>query len=89
MEKPNFFEFVEAETLVTWALWNLDMLGQENNLKDDEIRLIIRTIGSQAIDTVFPDDQPVFRRIGISLMLSVTLMAFPDYYVRYELSQFN
>lgn len=34
-------------------------------------------------------DKPRLGRIGIGLMLSVTLIEFPEFYMQYELSQFN
>ena len=43
-----------------------------------------------SVDTIFPGgEKPVYGRVGIGLMLTVTLLEFPEYYVKYELAQFN
>jgi len=59
-------------------------------LTNADIREIMRWIGMCSVDTIFlGGDKPVLGRIGIGLMLTVTLLEFPDYYMKYELSQFN
>jgi hypothetical protein len=52
-------------------------------------RKTIRWIGIRSGDTMYLDDKPVFGRIGIGLMLTVTLVVFPTYYAYYELWQRN
>ena len=92
MKKHSLYGFVTPRELVLWSLFNQDRVDEINRLgklKDDEIKNIVRTIGVCAVDTLYLDDTPLIRRMGISLMLTVTLMVFPDYYVRYELAQFN
>jgi hypothetical protein len=43
-----------------------------------------------SVDTIYIDgDKPILGHIGIGLMLSITLPEFPDYYMKYELAQFN
>lgn len=66
-----------------------DIKTPKHEMTDDEIRTAMRWIGAQAPDTVWADGKPVFGRAGIGLMLSVTLAEFPEFYARYELSQFN
>lgn len=61
----------------------------KHEMTDDEIRTAMCWIGAQAPDTVWADGKPMFRRIGIGLMLSITLAEFPEFYARYGLSQFN
>ncbi|MFC1905098.1 hypothetical protein ACFLXT_05015 [Chloroflexota bacterium] len=76
--------------LVDWAQANLKITRTKEALTNEDIRRIIRWIGTCTIDTIFIDgDKPIISRIGIGLMLSVTLLEFPEYYVEYELSQFN
>jgi len=58
-------------------------------MTDKEIRVVCRYLGSLAPDTCFEDGNPVFGRIGISTMLSIALYEFPDFYDRYQLSQYN
>ena len=82
--------FIMPYDLVDWAMANLKIIKLAEDLTDDEIRKVIHWIGLCTVDTIFIDgDKPILGRIGIGLMLSVTLLEFPDYYVKYELSQFN
>jgi hypothetical protein len=76
--------------IVCWGLANLRIIKPIEEITDGEIREVVRWIGMCSVDTIFVDgDKPIIGRIGIGLMLSVTLMEFPDYYMKYELSQFN
>ena len=76
--------------LVGWAQANLKIMKPKEVLTDEDIREVIRWIGMCTVDTIFIDgDKPIIGRIGIGLMLTVTLLEFPEYYMKYELSQFN
>ena len=69
---------------------SIDEVVKITGLRIAEIKEIIRWIGMCSVDTIFLDgDKPVLGRMGIGLMLTVTLLEFPDYYMKYELSQFN
>jgi len=81
---------VEAYSLVDWAMANLKIIKPINELTDDEIARVMRWIGMCSWDTVFVDgDKPIIRRHGIQMMLSVTLLEFPEFYARHGLSQHN
>lgn len=83
-------EYMSVDEIVNWGKANLDIIKLNGDMTDEDIRRVIRWIGMCSIDTVFVDgDKPILRRIGIDLMLSVTLLEFPEFYMRYELSQFN
>ena len=83
-------EYMSVDEIVNWGKANLNIIKLNSDMTDEDIRRVIRWIGMCAVDTVFVDgDKPILRRIGIGLMLSVTLLEFPEFYVRYELSQFN
>ena len=83
-------KYMETSQLIDWAKANLDIIKLNSDMTDEDIRKVIRWIGMCAIDTVFVDgDKPILRRIGIGMMLSVTLLEFPEFYSRYELAQFN
>ena len=58
-------------------------------MTSDEIGIVMRHIGRSAPDTTWLDDKPIFGRTGIGVMLSLTLYAFPDHYIEYELWQKN
>ncbi len=76
--------------LVGWGLANLRIKKPEGTLPDKHIREVIRWIGICSVDTIFTgENKPIIGRIGIGLMLTVTLLEFPEYYVKYELAQFN
>jgi len=84
-------EYMVTEHLIEWAKANLGIIKCNGDLSDDEIRSVLRWIGMH-VDTVFIDSgkaKPTLSRLGIGVMLSITLLVFPDFYSRYELSQFN
>lgn len=83
-------KYMETSQLINWAKANLDIIKLNSDMTDEDIRKVIRWIGMCSVDTVFVDgDKPILRRIGIGMMLSVTLLEFPEFYSRYELAQFN
>ncbi len=76
--------------LVDWAQANLKIVKPREILTNEDIREVIHWIGMCTVDTIFIDgDKPIIGRIGIGLMLTVTLLEFPEYYMKYELAQFN
>jgi hypothetical protein len=82
--------FMFSWELLYWAMANLNIIKPQEDLTEDDIRRAIRWIGDCSYDTIYIDgDKPRIGRHGIGLMLSVTLMEFPEYYVRYELWQLN
>ena len=82
--------YMPSGDLVSWGLANLRIRKPKEALTEDEIRKVIRWVGICAVDTIFVGgDKPIIRRIGIGLMLTVTLLEFPEYYMKYELAQFN
>ena len=86
----NLSDYVPAHSLVDWAKANLNIMKSSYDMTDEDIRRIVRWIGEYSYDTVYLNgDKPILRRIGIGMMLSVTLLEFPDFYMRYGLSQFN
>lgn len=88
IEEPHGYMY--SWELVTWGLANLRITKRIEDLTDSEIREVVRWIGMCSVDTIFIDgDKPILGRIGIGLMLSITLLEFPEYYMKYELAQFN
>ena len=83
-------EYLTSTQIVDWGKANLDIIKLNSDMTDEDIRRVVRWIGECSYDTIFIDgDKPKLGRHGIGLMLSVTLIEFPEFYVRYELSQFN
>jgi hypothetical protein len=88
IEEPHGYMY--SWQIVSWGLANLRITKPIEELTDSEIREVVRWIGMCSVDTIFIDgDKPILGRIGIGLMLSVTLMEFPKYYMKFELAQFN
>ena len=86
----NLDNYMEISQLTDWAKANLNITTLDNEMTDEDIRQIVNWIGICSIDTIFVDgDKPILRRIGIGMMLTVTLLEFPEFYSRYELAQFN
>jgi len=84
------YGYMPSWELVGWGLANLRIHKPKEALTEDEIREVIRWVGICSVDTIFfGGDTPIIRRIGIGLMLTVTLLEFPEYYMKYELAQFN
>ena len=90
MDKGELNSYMYTWELVGWAQANLKIMKPKEALTNAEIRGIMRWIGMCSYDTIYIDvDRPKLGRIGIGLMLTVTLLEFPEYYVKYELAQFN
>jgi len=58
-------------------------------MTNDDIRKVMHWIGEGAPDTVWIDEKPVLGKLGIGMMLFLSLSEFPEFYIRYGLSQFN
>ena len=90
MDKESFYNWLPPEEFVEWAKYSLHITISNQCMADDDIRLVIRWIGENSWDTVyFENGRTRWGRIGLSNMLLVTLLVFPHYYAKYELSQFN
>lgn len=82
-------EFQDPSSLIELAKQACDITKSPDEMSINDIQTVVKWIGAQAPDTVWADGKPVFGKIGISLMLSVTLQEFPEFYEQNELSQFN
>jgi hypothetical protein len=86
----NLDEYMTADQLFDWAKTSMNIIKLNSDMSEGDICRAIRWIGMCAIDTIYIDcDKPKLRRLGIGLILSVTLMAFPNLYVKYALAQQN
>jgi hypothetical protein len=87
-EEPTVW--VSSSEIVEEAMYDLMIDKPKDELGDVDIKMIMHYIGMCAVDTDISDpDNPRIGLIGVGLMLTVTLLEFPDYYQKYELSQFN
>ena len=88
MKEPD--NWMLPDQLVGWAKANLNIMKLNIQMTDEEISRTMRWVGECSVDTSYLDgDKPHLGRIGINNMLFVTLLEFPEYYMKYELSQFN
>ena len=72
--------WMSSEQMVGWAKANLDIVKLNTQMTDEEISRVMRWIGECSVDTIYLDgDKPKLGRIGIDLMLFVTLMEFPEF----------
>ncbi len=67
-------EYMSVDQIVNWGKANLNIIKLNSDMTDEDIRRVMRWIGMCSYDTIFVDgDKPRLGRIGIGLMLSVTL----------------
>lgn len=86
----NINNYMTPDEVVYWAKASLGITRPNDDMTRADIRRAMHWIGDRSVDTVYlGDDRPVFGRIGIGLMLTVTLIVFPAYYAYYELWQRN
>jgi len=90
-EWPERFEEVPHTTarLIELAMYDNNITKSRTELNDNDIREIMCWVGMCAVDTMLLEDKPLIGRIGIGLMVTVTLLEFPGYYIKHGLSQFN
>ena len=81
--------WIDSWQLVEWALANFNIKKCKEELTDAEIKEVMRWIGMCAVDTTYFEGRAMKGRLGTGLMLTVTLLEFPEYYEKHELSQFN
>lgn len=82
-------EYGEPDELVAFTKGYLKIKGPFKDMSDNDIAKIMRSIGSRAPDTVWIEGKPVMGRIGIGVMLSLSLYVFPEFYTEHELWQRN
>jgi len=59
------------------------------DMTDADIKAVMRVVAVSIPGSITLDEHLSTSRIGVELMLSLTLMVFPDYYERYGLAQFD
>jgi len=82
-------EYLEPSELVAQAKASFNIIKPNAEMSENEVRRVVRWIGECAYDIIYIDDEPLFGRAGIGLMLLVTMMEFPMFYEKYDLSQKN
>lgn len=86
----NLDEYMTAEQFFDWAKASLNIVKLNTDMTEDDFQRAMKWIGECSVDTIYiGGDKPKLGRIGIGLMLFVTLMEFPELYVKYALSQYN
>lgn len=86
-ERP---EWVSFSGIIEHAMVDLSIDTPKDELTDANIKEVMHFIGMCAPDTDLSDpDNPKIGYIGIGLMLTITLLEFPAYYQKFELSHQN
>jgi len=58
-------------------------------MPDNQIKTLMRVVAVSLPGNIALDEHLSTSRVGIELMLSLTLMVFPGYFAKYELYQIN
>ncbi len=82
-------EYLRTGELVAKAKTACGITQQNSKLGEDKIQAVMHWIGMHAPDTDCTKGEVNFRRQGIDMMLFVTLMEFPLFYMWHKLSQWN
>ena len=82
-------EYLKPGELVNQAKASFNIIKPNAEMSEDEVRRVVRRIGDSAFDTIYIGDESRLGRAGIGLMLLVTMMEFPMFYEKYDLSQRN
>lgn len=88
-EEEQLDTYLSADTIIEIVKAQHNIRKPNSEMEDEEIAKIMRYLGSGAPDTVWIDGKPVLGRMGLGVMLSLTLYEFPEFYMRHELPQFN
>ena len=76
--------------MVDWAMMRLSMFIPPEDLTEEQIGNVLQWIGICAPDTFFTQDSfPFIRRMGLGLMITVALLAFPEFYKKHRMSNPN
>ncbi|MDD5704195.1 MAG: hypothetical protein PHU23_19345 [Dehalococcoidales bacterium] len=88
-EPHNFYLYMTTNKLIKLAMYDNNITKPREQLNDNDIKEIMVWIGLCAVDTMLLEDRPLIGRIGLGLMLTVTLLEFPEYFNKHNLAQFN
>lgn len=81
--------FLDSDEIIEITKAKCGIKTPNTEMTDEEIAEVMRSIGSAAPDTVWVDGKPMIGRMGLGVMLSLSLYEFPDFFTRHELSQHN
>ena len=88
-EDERLDTYLDTDTIIDIVKAHLGINNPKSEMTDKEIAEVMRYLATPAPDTIWVDDEPVFGRVGVNLMLSLALYEFPEFYERHELAQFN
>ena len=89
MAEEDLDTYLDADTVIELTKAQHNIRKPNSEMTDEEIAKIMRFLGSRAPDAILVDEKPVYGRLGIGIMLSLTLYEFPEFYTRHELWQRN
>ena len=82
-------DYTPADSIIEAIKAHEHIDKHNDEMTDDEIALVMKIVGVSAPDTTWVDGTPMLGRMGIAVMLTLTLCAFPEFYEAHKLSQFN
>jgi len=82
-------QYLKAGEIIAAAKKVNSIAKPNSRMKDVEIREVTRWAALSTPGTFWNDGKMIFSRVGIDLMLFLTLMTFPKFYKKHSLSQFN
>ena len=83
-------DWMEVHEIVELAMFDLGISKAKEELVDSDIKKIMHYIGQWADETDFTNPfSPRIGLFGVGIMLTVCLLEFPEYYEKYQLSQYN
>lgn len=82
-------QYLKASEIIVTAKKANSITKPNSKMTNAEIRKVVQWAAQGTPGTYWNDDKLVFGRVGIDLLLFLTIAEFPKFYVRYELSQFN
>lgn len=88
-ENERLDTYLLVDTIIELAKARCGIKKSSSDMLDEEIASVMKFLGATAPDTVWADESPIYGRIGIGIMLSLTLYEFPEFYEEHELSQYN
>ena len=81
--------YLTTDTIIEVTKAQFGIEKSDREMTDADIAQVMRHIGSFAPDTAWDDNKPIMGRIGLGIMLSLTLYQFPEFYARHELWQIH
>jgi hypothetical protein len=88
-QRPHQLLYLKPSEVIEKAKQSEGITTPNADMVDSEIKAVMRSVARDIPGSIPLDEHLSTSRAGIELMLSLTLLVFPDYYERYGLAQFD